>query len=169
MQETPAGWYTDPESAAYLRYWDGDEWTDERTSIPPQPPLRSPWRDWVIIGMIVAGVAVVGAILFFAEGGATQDDGAKVAAKSACDRTSSEVRLVAAGATTHTGFLSAMRTAEADAVKARESDEVYKGLVNAVRSVRSGLESGDSITDAMPLAESVLRQCIDLAGARKLT
>lgn len=30
-----AGWYDDPESAIHLRYWDGTQWTAERSPKPP--------------------------------------------------------------------------------------------------------------------------------------
>ena len=33
------GWYDDPESAIYLRYWNGVEWTDDRQ---PKPPGGTP-------------------------------------------------------------------------------------------------------------------------------
>lgn len=29
------GWYDDPESAVYIRYWNGVEWTDDRRPKPP--------------------------------------------------------------------------------------------------------------------------------------
>lgn len=38
---TPAGWYTDPDSAGQQRYWDGSSWTDQRqpaAATPPPPP-----------------------------------------------------------------------------------------------------------------------------------
>lgn len=45
-RETPAGWYPDPEvepSFCRLRYWDGEQWTDEMTeTLPASPPPRPP-------------------------------------------------------------------------------------------------------------------------------
>lgn len=34
MQQPPkAGWYPDPEHRNYLRYWNGQQWTDRRVPI----------------------------------------------------------------------------------------------------------------------------------------
>ncbi len=33
----PAGWYPDAENPGGQRYWDGHEWTDQRTSSAPPP------------------------------------------------------------------------------------------------------------------------------------
>lgn len=35
-EQTPAGWYPDPEDASHQRYWDGTAWTDHRTPATPQ-------------------------------------------------------------------------------------------------------------------------------------
>ena len=82
MSEAPdsplreAGWYTDPERAHTLRYWDGDAWTDDRApDVPSAPPEASPagtpggWTDED--GRLTAqaryaigiGLAAVGAII----------------------------------------------------------------------------------------------------------
>jgi hypothetical protein len=37
----PAGWYDDPQSPGQQRYWDGQQWTEQRqpaASVPPPPP-----------------------------------------------------------------------------------------------------------------------------------
>jgi hypothetical protein len=31
-----AGWHPDPSDPAFLRWWDGSTWTDERQPVPPQ-------------------------------------------------------------------------------------------------------------------------------------
>lgn len=34
---TPPGWHDDPNDATLLRYWDGSQWTDDRSPKPPPP------------------------------------------------------------------------------------------------------------------------------------
>ncbi|MFC9516956.1 DUF2510 domain-containing protein [Nocardiaceae bacterium NPDC056970] len=36
---TPPGWYPDPASPGFLRWFDGSVWTDNRV---PGPPIRNP-------------------------------------------------------------------------------------------------------------------------------
>ena len=36
---TPAGWYEDPENPGQQRYWDGQQWTDQRQPAVPAPPV----------------------------------------------------------------------------------------------------------------------------------
>jgi len=36
MEKTPQpGWYPDPEYPGYQRYWNGQQWTDDRATIVP--------------------------------------------------------------------------------------------------------------------------------------
>ena len=36
MEQTPQpGWYPDPEYRGYQRYWNGQQWTDDRTFVRP--------------------------------------------------------------------------------------------------------------------------------------
>lgn len=53
MASTPSGWYADPQDRSFLRYWDGENWTDERkpatapagaTLAPPSAPASSSSR-----------------------------------------------------------------------------------------------------------------------------
>ena len=39
MTTTPAGWYPDPENATQLRWWDGAQWTENRSA----PPIVNPY------------------------------------------------------------------------------------------------------------------------------
>jgi len=39
-QETPAGWYPDPDSPGQQRYWDGSEWTDKTMDNTPVSTTR---------------------------------------------------------------------------------------------------------------------------------
>jgi len=41
MTEIPAGWYTDPEQAGQLRYWDGLQWTEHRAPEPTTDNVSS--------------------------------------------------------------------------------------------------------------------------------
>lgn len=36
----PAGWYTDPQEASLVRYWDGLRWTDHVQPAQPQQPVQ---------------------------------------------------------------------------------------------------------------------------------
>jgi len=66
MGSTPAGWYTNPDNDAEVRYWDGAQWTDqvgpaqpaaplqESSSAAPRPKRRVPL--WVAITAGVAGL-----------------------------------------------------------------------------------------------------------------
>jgi hypothetical protein len=39
---TSPGWYRDPEDPAYIRYWDGSHWSDERRDRPSWAPPMTP-------------------------------------------------------------------------------------------------------------------------------
>lgn len=61
-----AGWYSDPDSAGSLRYWDGREWTEHRSRdvIPGRTSTgaaaRSAGRQ-----VSLGGLAIIGAVLSF--------------------------------------------------------------------------------------------------------
>ena len=42
MSGPAAGWYSAPDRAGELRYWDGAQWTDRYQAIPAPPPPASP-------------------------------------------------------------------------------------------------------------------------------
>jgi hypothetical protein len=66
------GWYPDPTGAAGRAYWDGQEWG----SPPPEPPFNK--RVLIIVGSIVGGVVLLGALGNIGNGG----DGAKPTAST---------------------------------------------------------------------------------------
>lgn len=46
---TPSGWYPDPDSFGQLRHWDGTQWSEYRSPVPPPKPrlstrARTLWR-----------------------------------------------------------------------------------------------------------------------------
>ena len=70
MTDIPAGWYSDPEDAVQLRYWDGAQWTDHRSPAPSHSNVGGGdsmavvngaftlFRDrWVTL-LVIAGLAV---------------------------------------------------------------------------------------------------------------
>lgn len=61
--ETPAGWHPDPQDAAFLRWWDGETWTDQRR--PRQPAgavVAEPDSNEGMSGLAITGFVL--AVLF---------------------------------------------------------------------------------------------------------
>ncbi len=62
-QTRPAGWYPDPAGGPHRRYWDGQDWTDERAEpeIPEDSTSRIP--DYITVGsfLVVGFVMLLGA------------------------------------------------------------------------------------------------------------
>ena len=50
---SPAGWHPDPGDPAFLRWWDGTTWTDQRQPRPPDASVPSTEEEGS--GMAVAG------------------------------------------------------------------------------------------------------------------
>lgn len=76
---TPAGWYDDPERPGQQRYWNGQQWTDDKTrdAVPspqaasaatPQPSPSGGWQKAIAFGIgglvigLIIGAAVVAAV-----------------------------------------------------------------------------------------------------------
>ena len=57
-EQTPAGWYADPNDASNDRYWDGSQWGEVRPR-PPAPKGRSPWTVIAIVAAIVVAIIVM--------------------------------------------------------------------------------------------------------------
>jgi hypothetical protein len=64
-REPAPGWYPDPEDGAHLRYWDGQQWTNNRSPLPTQAdgfpeslrwagPRARAHRNGLLIGWITA-------------------------------------------------------------------------------------------------------------------
>lgn len=79
--DVPAGWYQDPDQPHTQRYWDGEQWTEQRAPQPVQSPSGAyGWLDEdgkltfkgnFALGLIVAGIgaaiAIVGVFLPLAD------------------------------------------------------------------------------------------------------
>lgn len=69
-QQTPAGWYPDPDNAGQQRYWDGTQWTDYHAAgqaltydQTQQVPAKGTKTALIVLGaVLVAGVLVIGGI-----------------------------------------------------------------------------------------------------------
>jgi hypothetical protein len=75
MEQTPPpGWYPDPEYRGYQRFWNGQQWTDDRTFVRPAAAWTSVpetkglpgfkmvntlWFAWQTVSTIVLTVFVV--------------------------------------------------------------------------------------------------------------
>jgi FtsH-binding integral membrane protein len=62
-QHAPAGWYSDPEVAGYVRYWDGSSWTDRRA---PESGDGRRTANGVrrVFSLIAVALVLIGAALF---------------------------------------------------------------------------------------------------------
>ncbi len=72
--QTPAGWYPDPENSAQQRYWSGSEWTDSYAPQGQPPPQKGGMSTGVkaLIG-IVGVLVLIGACGALLSGGSDSD------------------------------------------------------------------------------------------------
>jgi hypothetical protein len=71
---TPPGWYPDPYDASGWRYWDGAQWTQQRSSAQtaPSPAGFSPWAK---AAAVVVAVALVAGMAWWATSGSDRGGG----------------------------------------------------------------------------------------------
>jgi hypothetical protein len=62
-QSPPPGWYTDPNDASTQRYWDGSQWTDNRTPAPAAAPGLVPPGQAVAMQTKTNGLAIASLVL----------------------------------------------------------------------------------------------------------
>lgn len=84
--QTPSGWYEDPQNPAQYRYWNGNEWTEDRAPRQGQPVAAPSGGDntgWKIAGAVGGAVLVLGLVAVVADGGDTGQVAAVSASTSA--------------------------------------------------------------------------------------
>lgn len=75
MNAHPAGWFPDPEDPTMWRYWDGGQWTSQRSprgqaalparpSAHPAPAAGEPTGKWYFV-IVLASVGLLAAVPFF--------------------------------------------------------------------------------------------------------
>ena len=100
---TPAGWYPDPTQPGTQRFWDGEQWTEQRAPAPapaaPTPAAQVPdegaakaaadkkagerWALWIVVGII----AVCGAGALLSDDDDEADDGGgEYGARGVCEQ-----------------------------------------------------------------------------------
>ncbi len=82
--QTPAGWFQDPQDDSQVRYWDGNQWTDNRAPRTPQAPMAAPGgvatappppapavaepskKNWFLRHKVLSGLLALVVIIFIA-------------------------------------------------------------------------------------------------------
>lgn len=63
-QQTPAGWYADPQMAGTQRYWDGAKWTDHVAPQQQAAVVAPADRDWMVpVGWVAVFVLPIAAFV----------------------------------------------------------------------------------------------------------
>jgi hypothetical protein len=58
QQQTPAGWYPDPQMASTQRYWDGERWTEQVAPLP-RPATATTQAANVFLLLVAAGAILL--------------------------------------------------------------------------------------------------------------
>ena len=68
MPATPAGWYPDPNDPYTQRYWDGTQWTENRSpiaAVQQKPPTNGQAIASMVLGiLVICGIGSVLALVF---------------------------------------------------------------------------------------------------------
>lgn len=167
-QQTPAGWYPDPDDVTQQRYWDGAQWTEHRARAAAvnygqaaEIRSKSRKRAFIVIGVVAGLVALV------AIGSSLSSDSTPTAQSSApAPAESTEAATAAAAPATYKARITNAEvlnpaTIRFDAVVKRpasESDQQDSPVTCTVRfSDASGTYKGFDFFDADILAYSSRR------------
>jgi len=62
----PPGWYSDPEQVETQRYWDGQNWTDQRAPARASTPfgLSRKVLERIVVGLVVLAASVYALVQF---------------------------------------------------------------------------------------------------------
>jgi Protein of unknown function (DUF2510)/SmpA / OmlA family len=76
MQQTPPGWYPDPQQPGTQRYWDGQQWTQQTAPGGPQAPKKGGGSLVlkIMLGILLAGIVLIGGCALLV-GGAVNEAG----------------------------------------------------------------------------------------------
>lgn len=55
MSQTPPGWYPDPHDPTSTRYWDGQQWTENRAPVAGPRQVGADGKEQEAGGVIIAG------------------------------------------------------------------------------------------------------------------
>jgi hypothetical protein len=67
VQATPPGWYPDPQDPYTQRYWDGTQWTENRSPVAQQagPPTNGKATASLVLGIVfLCGIGSILALVF---------------------------------------------------------------------------------------------------------
>lgn len=59
----PAGWYPDPTQPGSQRYWDGNEWTDQRAPLPQGQAKSGSWSPSASPRLVIGLLGAIGVVI----------------------------------------------------------------------------------------------------------